>query len=265
MASLRKIVNRLLKNTQYRIEKATSQPTVYDAVQKHKQLLADPILRTLNFTVQRGPFVGLRLHPDVAWSAGDTVSKVLGTYEQELHEPLLDAVAKNPDCVVNIGCADGYYAVGVQRLLPDVPVFAFDIDPMAAFDLSKTQDLNGTYVRFDRHFDFFDPPPELEEFESVFFVIDIEGSEREIISMPSEILIKSSMLIEVHDLYEPGLTAKLVEFLSRTHDVQIIPEAGRNPHTFNELQNYGTIDKYIVLCEFRGSSMNWLYATPLKR
>lgn len=262
MASFRKMLNRILASFKYRIHKTTSVSDFYASAQTHKRFLSDPILRTMNFTVQRGPFVGLRLHPDVVWSAGDTVTKVLGVYEQELHESIFDAISKKPTCVVNIGCADGYYAVGIQRLLPDVPVFAFDIDPRASFDFSKTQELNGTYARFEQNFDFSSPPPELLEFDSIFFVIDIEGNERDIRSLPSVILKKSSMLIEVHDLFEPGLTQKLVEFLSKTHEVKIIPEAGRDPHTLSELQNYGTLDKYIFLCEFRGSSMNWLYAQP---
>src|SRR5277367_5483480 len=78
--------------------------------------------------VRNGPFSGM-IYPREAALNRHSIPKLLGTYEMELH-PVLDLVAKRHyDCVIDIGSAEGYYAVGLARLLM-VPVYAYDPEPV---------------------------------------------------------------------------------------------------------------------------------------
>jgi methylase of polypeptide subunit release factors len=59
------------------------------------------------------------------------VPKLLGSYEAELH-PVLDQVIRNNyETIIDVGCAEGYYAVGLALSLPTTHVHAFDIDSRA--------------------------------------------------------------------------------------------------------------------------------------
>src|SRR5450755_4173812 len=83
-------------------------------------------------TVQTGPFAGLRLHDVQTWGKGEDVGpQLLGVYEQELHAPLQGFLTKNPSTIINVGCAEGYYAIGLGLRLPQARVWAFDIDARA--------------------------------------------------------------------------------------------------------------------------------------
>src|SRR5271165_2199287 len=82
--------------------------------------------------VQRGPFAGTAILQEKSWgNAGDLAAKLLGFYEEELHDAVEEAIAGNPDLVLNVGCAEGFYAVGLARRLPESRVIAFDIDQPA--------------------------------------------------------------------------------------------------------------------------------------
>jgi hypothetical protein len=59
----------------------------------------------------------------------DASAKFLGTYEQELHGVIEKAMESHPKFVLNIGCAEGFYAVGLAIRLNDAQVFAADSDP----------------------------------------------------------------------------------------------------------------------------------------
>ena len=87
------------------------------------------VKRKTAMTVQTGPFAGMVMHDVQTWGAGDDIGpQLLGTYEQELHEWLNRFVLKSPSTIINIGCAEGYYAVGLARLLSTARVLGFDTD-----------------------------------------------------------------------------------------------------------------------------------------
>ena len=95
-----------------------------------------------NGKVQTGPFAGMTIVPRFSWGDGDTASKLLGIYEDELHPIIMDAVKRKPDRVINIGCAEGYYAVGLSRLLSTVNVVAIDINVDAVRTTSQNASAN---------------------------------------------------------------------------------------------------------------------------
>jgi hypothetical protein len=57
--------------------------------------------------------------------------KFLGTYELELHRVIERAIELRPKYVLNVGCAEGFYPVGLAIRLSDAQIFAADADPKA--------------------------------------------------------------------------------------------------------------------------------------
>src|SRR6266851_9749367 len=101
--------------------------------------------------VQSGPFEGMRYLPELLTSKKAIryalLPKILGCYESQLHDVLRQVSGRNYHKVVNIGCAEGYYAVGLSLLLPDACVFAFDIDQDARFLCQGMARLNAVQDR----------------------------------------------------------------------------------------------------------------------
>ena len=91
-------------------------------------------------TVLDGPFKGMA-YGDFAHGS-PIIPKILGIYELELHPWVYDAIATNYDCVINVGCAEGYYAVGFAYARPGIEVFAFDIAAITDEFVGKLAALN---------------------------------------------------------------------------------------------------------------------------
>jgi protein-L-isoaspartate O-methyltransferase len=53
---------------------------------------------------------------------GALAPRLIGTYEDELHPHLAEALAADPEVILDIGCAEGYYAAGLARLAPGAVV-----------------------------------------------------------------------------------------------------------------------------------------------
>lgn len=76
-----------------------------------------------------GPFKGMHYLSEATGSVW--APKILGTYEQELHSIVEDLVHHRPDVFLDLGCAEGYYAVGIALRIPDGAVVAADSNPLA--------------------------------------------------------------------------------------------------------------------------------------
>ena len=75
------------------------------------------------------------------------IPKLLGTYERELAEYLEEAATLPFDTVVDIGAAEGYYAVGLALRLRNAQVIAFEMEPSAQELIRRLAQLNGVESR----------------------------------------------------------------------------------------------------------------------
>jgi hypothetical protein len=87
--------------------------------------LALKVAEHFDFTVQDGPFRGMR-YTLAAVLTHHATPNLLGTYERQLY-PFLKEAAVRCDLIIDIGAAEGYYAVGLARLAGK-PVVAFDVN-----------------------------------------------------------------------------------------------------------------------------------------
>ena len=216
--------------------------------------------------VQSGPFAGMRLSPEVSWGDGDLGSKLLGTYEQELHPFLTCAATRAYGAVVDIGCAEGYYAVGVARLFPDTTVFAFDADPAALEILGKNTRLNRVDAAVEAR-GLCTPEILIQLAEAhgrLLIICDCEGYEASLFADPStqaalqSALRHSDLIIECHDFLNPLSTAQCLATFAATHLVQNVYSGGRNPNAFPFLSGLPDIARWLAVCENRPCLMNWI-------
>ena len=178
--------------------------------------LARNVSRLTGGRVAKGPFHGMRLNYEELPVHG--APKYLGTYEQELHSVVERAIGLKPAIVLNVGCAEGYYAVGFARRLPDTSVLAADADPKAIRAAQHNAALNNVRVsdvgiiksgHLDRHL----------KGPGCLVVMDCEGAEFELLDPNRDpILQRSHILVEVHP--EFGTDSAIAERFSKTHNIE---------------------------------------------
>lgn len=159
------------------------------------------LLQLYNFTVNSGPFKEMKY---INKSSGSVlVPKIVGTYECELHDVIEKLCNKEYELLIDIGCAEGYYAVGLafrNRHKPSFKVYAYDTNPEALSNLtalSKINDLGNKIIGRELFI-----PSELEQFDGKqgLIICDIEGAEKDLINpgmYPN--FLKFDFLIEIHD------------------------------------------------------------------
>jgi hypothetical protein len=225
--------------------------------------VADAILRHTGGVVQSGPFRGMKLSPEASWGDGDLPPKLLGVYEAELHETIAASAGRRYGAVVNVGCAEGYYAVGLGRLFPDVPVIAFDPHPAAQRITRAVAEENGIGARLDMR-----GTCTAAEFAALaarhgrlLCVIDCEGGEASL--LPEETtasLTGSDLIIECHDFLHPGITETLAGRFAASHSVSVLASGSRNPNVFPFLASWDDTRRWLAVNELRPCVMNFVIA-----
>ena len=219
--------------------------------------------------VQSGPFRGMRLSVDASWGDGDIVTKLLGVYEQELHIALNHFATKSYGAVVNVGCAEGYYAVGLSRCFPDLPVVAFDINPKAQSLCRATAQANGRAenVIVKGSCTAVDIQVITAAYKPIFGMIDCEGFELELLTsdLIAGPLRTSDFIIECHDFMQSGITETLKGRFKDTHIVVDVRAGGRDPNALGLLRGLKDSDRWLMMSEGRPCVMNWLICEALSR
>lgn len=211
--------------------------------------------------IQAGPFAGLE-YPDWGMTRVDLFSpKVLGTYEQELRSATEALIARQPEVVVNIGSAEGYYAVGLVRRLPQVTVFAYEMDPDRRELMHAIAQHNGVADRVVIRAECGHGDLEDLAGPNTAIVCDCDGCELPLLD-PTAVpgLEDCWLLIEAHDLIVPGTTAALVERFTSTHRLERIAARPRFRDEHPELSFLPYVTQELALTEFRGAPMEWLVA-----
>jgi hypothetical protein len=224
---------------------------------------AQKIGAAVGMEVQTGPFQGMRF-PESLRERG-IGSKLLGTYERELHDCVSDAIAASPERVVIVGSAEGYYAVGLARAIPGAEVTAFDIDPWARARCGELARINAVEARVATR--SFCGEKDMLALRGIRALVlsDCEGFEYRLFTpQVIEALGKSSIIIETHPQGTGGDNAALARAFQATHSVRMIPFTGREQLRREELAAYLSASEFSrAVDEYRLPDQEWLCATPL--
>ncbi|MGO9601849.1 MAG: hypothetical protein ACLQAT_00325 [Candidatus Binataceae bacterium] len=187
--------------------------------------------------------------------------KLLGCYEEELHRPLEELVARKPVRILNIGCAEGYYAVGLARIVPDAKVFAYDIRIDAQTICRLAAETNGVGSRVT-----VGGPCTLDTLRTAIaregrtlIVMDCEGAELALLDQTAvPELATCDILVECHDYVDRAITATLRRRFMTSHVVENIVEGARDPNKYALVRQWESLDRWLIVNEGRPEMMNWL-------
>jgi hypothetical protein len=214
--------------------------------------------------VLNGPFANM-LYPDFQSIGSVLYAKLLGSYEFELHDVINGIINGGYQQYLDIGCAEGYYAIGLALKTSDCISHAFDINQQALEQCRKMAIINNlnekvfTYSKCDA-----DTLASFDFSKKTFILADCEGYEKQLFNSSNVNSFKhADILIEVHNYIDDSISAHLLKLFSNTHKVEIIGSINdfQRPYIikYTQLTNLDYSLKYSLLKERRPGFMQWFF------
>ena len=222
-----------------------------------------------DLTVATGPFKGMG-YPRLQSAGSALLPKLLGSYESELHAALEELLTYEYTAVVDVGCAEGYYAVGIGLRLRKAAIYAFDTDPRARSACAEMAKLNGVANRI--HIGGMCDENVLRSLplgSRALIIADCEGYEAELFNDEmARSLARHSLIVEAHDFIDINISPRLRSIFSKTHHVRSVKSIDdiQKAHTYRyeQLGKFDTNERYLILSERRPAIMEWLIMTPFE-
>lgn len=210
--------------------------------------------------VSSGPLAGMNY---ILSSIGSALApKLLGTYEAELHDVIEQLARSSFTRVVDVGAAEGYYAVGFARRLGNVPIIAFEQEETGRRLLAKLASVNGVSERIEvlGRCETHDLQAALKP--GSLLITDVEGYERVLIDPVAVPALKgTTILTEVHGEGDE-LGNELCTRLAATHQAQWIKPVDRPLRGWVSKTGPSWLAEYLQW-EHRPSPFYWIFFQPI--
>lgn len=225
--------------------------------------IAKKIIKRHGMHVMKGPFRGM-VYPSLAASGSCLTPKLIGSYEKETHSFIEQLIKTSHDRIINIGCGEGFYAVGMALRMPEVHVFAFDENAEARELCNALAMANGVIDRVTVKGKC--NQNELAELlaKPAIIICDCEGCETYLLE-PDKIeeLQSCDILVELHKTENEKDTADII--LSRfesTHQTTLREFNKRNSADYSEISFLSGEEQKFAVDENRSRGMQWALLKP---
>ena len=222
-------------------------------------LITNTIIASHETHVLQGPMQGLEYVANS--SEGCLAARLIGCYEQPLLPFVEEAINTDYINVVNIGCSDGYYAVGMARRMPKSKMWAYDINPAAQDACRELAQKNDVSERIEIGALF--GPENFAQFahEKTLVMCDIEGAEQELLDPAlAPDLVGMDIIVESHECIIKGLTQTLLDRFSATHEITLIQDTGQRQFKVlpEGYERWANLDQLVATWEWRSGPTPWM-------
>lgn len=239
------------------------------SVPRERRRLSDLLTSNFRSTVQYGTFKGYQIPLSSHWGALARPAMLLGLYEKEVLETLCE-LSKNKDIFIDVGAADGFFAVGAVYAKLFNKSYAYEINENGRAVIGESARINGVKDKIEINGLFNVAAIEAnlkEDIKNSVLLIDIEGDEFSLLN--KEMLSKlsgASIIIEIHDfLFDTGdaLFENLKSLLLQENFIIKTIESGPRDIPRSEfLDSLSDNERWLLCSEGREKRMRWLLAVP---
>jgi hypothetical protein len=211
----------------------------------------------------------LRLNRKTWWGQSDLGAQCLGLYEKEILDEIGRQQKGKYQTFIDIGAADGYYAVGMLSADIVDHVISFELSEAGRTAISENWAHNGnpgsiTLYGEANHTSLKLIPSHV--LNNALVLIDIEGHEFELLT--KEVIKQlqfSEVIIEIHNWIDDFETryAQLLRDLAEYFNIEKLAPIERNTASFSELRSYTDDNRLLLVSERRPCLMRFLKLTPL--
>ena len=223
-----------------------------------------------DLTVKHGVFAGLK-YGDMQSVGSALAPKLLGSYEREI-QPLLERLcAARYSDVVNVGCAEGYYAVGLARRMPGALVRAYDTNDAARRLCEQMAALNNVRQRIEvGAFCSSETLSNIPFRGKALVVADCEGYEKDLFTDKTvAALAAHDVLVEVHDFVDIEISSILRRRFAGSHDLKVFQSIDdiqkAKTYDYPELAPFDLAARKLLLAERRPAIMEWFFFQSRQR
>jgi hypothetical protein len=219
-----------------------------------------------NGKVSQGLFEGLKLNRDTWWGKSDLGSQCLGFYEKDI----LDFIAAHGpfDTFLDIGAADGYYAIGMLHSQMTKRTICFEVSEKGQLAIKENWLINNSPGELEIHGEANEGSISTiasKVSSKSLVLIDIEGFEFSLLTpQVISLLKKCEVIIEIHHWVEdfPLKYKNLLKNLDLHFKVKKIKYSDRNTQSNPLLRGYTDDNRLLVTSERRPCLMRFLHLAP---
>ncbi len=241
--------------------------SITDPPKIHAKIEVPIYLKSLQ--VLNGPFRGMK-YPKIESIGSAIYPKLIGSYEREI-QPTIEALSRNNyySEIIDVGCAEGYYAVGMALRCENSKIYAFDTNEAAQILCSEMADLNKVTEKVIISSTL--TPEMLSSFNFTkrgLIICDCEGYEKDLFTKSNIYNLKEcDLIIETHDFKDIEISTYLKELFEPTHNVESIYSIDdiqkALKYSYPQMVNIDLDEKKRIFREWRPSIMEWLICTPI--
>jgi len=239
-----------------------------ETVLQRRIRVANVVFQQFNGTIKYGPFKGQKLIDNPWWGTSDKASMILGVYEKEVLDFLTSDLFKNKKSFIDVGAADGYYAIGLIKNNYFDHCYCFEMSQEGQNIIKRSADENNLSDRVSIYgtatSEFYKEIPK-DNFDDSVILIDIEGAEFEILeSKCLSAISNATVIIEIHNWIEDFEIKyfKLLVDASKYFSVSFLSPAIKNMNDFDELNHLSDDNRYLICSEGRPNAMRFMVLTP---
>lgn len=221
-------------------------------------LYTKQFLAKYGYLVVGGPFKGMKYIPEAVGSG--YLVKLVGVYEEILHEAISAIISRKYTTMIDIGCAEGYYLIGVGMKNSNIKLVGYDIDAKALELTKKLYSVNNLSNELQLITNCTPEDLNSRIDENTFLICDAEGFENEALDPKNPALPRvQTFIVELHDFVVPNIKEVLTKRFEKTHQIQTIVFKNGNPKNYPflmEIKNKKHL--YTILRERGEQEQEWL-------
>ncbi|TAM03131.1 MAG: hypothetical protein EPN70_15180 [Paraburkholderia sp.] len=244
-----------------------------DGAELRRFFLMNRLMDVTRGIVQHGPLAGFNIGNRATWRASDNSAKLLGLYEQEVCS-LLDQLSESRNTLVDLGGADGFYAVGMVAVGKYAESRCFEISNESRENLREIAAANGVSEKV--HI-YGEATPDFAQgllaagvdFSKSVVLVDIESAEFDVLTDECLYNLRNAhVIVEIHDFMLIGGVGKrkfadLLERVNKVFDTCEIKTGARDLSAIPILSDHWTdTDRWLLCSESRAKLMSWLHLSP---
>ena len=233
-------------------------------IERKKNTVSNYLIKIHNYSVAHGIFKGMRLNKNIYWSRNDLITHILGVYEKHILDQLIKFSKSDNSVFIDVGAADGYFAVGSAYSGLFKKVYAFEIQKEGREILSENAKANNCEKKI-----IINPEANFKRLKNIVdahkravVLIDIEGDEFSLLNDEIlKLLSNYNIIVELHpSLVKNGYQKEkdLINSAKHLFNVSIIKRENYNPNFFKELDNFTDDERLVAFSEGRENNMCWL-------
>ena len=198
----------------------------------------------------------------------DRITQTLGTYEEHILQKMIHFSKKGSSLLIDIGAADGYFAVGMAYANFYEKVCAFEIEQEGRDRILE----NAVANKCDHKIKVYGEAnvasvlKVIEGVDKATVLIDIEGAEYGLLSHEMISILKNHYVIcELHpwmviegDIFQN----QLLDRASEQFDIEMIKRDSYHPNDFSEFYNLSDEERLVAVGEGRDKNMQWMILSP---